>query len=261
MTAGYVYDQGWHDERARLAGIEALWDDGTRELLSAAARPGARVLEAGAGGGSVVAWLAEQVGPTGRVTALDLDTRFVEPLRSDVVEVQQADLVADELPVEAFDLVHARLLLEHLAQRDDVLDKLVASLRPGGVLVVEDYDWTAFGFESADEHEERAVEGILQLMTLAGFDRAYGRRLVGAFDDRDLEDVRGEGRSLVIDSAHPGFAFFRLSFEQAAPLAVDAGLMTADDAAVVGARLAEGGRRLVTPTLVAATGRAPLDAA
>ena len=261
MASGYLYDQGWHDERARLAGIEALWDAGTQALLAAAAAPGARVLEAGAGGGSITAWLAEQVKPHGKVLALDLDVRFVEPLASDVVEVRQGDLVADDLPEEAFDLVHARLLLEHLPQRDAVLDKLVASLRPGGTLVVEDYDWTAFGFEDADEAEERSVDGILQLMTIAGFDRAYGRRVVSALAARGLEDVEGEGRSLVIDGSHPGFAFFDLSFQQAAPLAVDAGLMTAEDAAVVGTRLSEGGRRLMTPTLVAAIGRAPLDAA
>lgn len=261
MAPGYVYDQAWHDERARLAGLEALWDPGTQVLLGAAVRPGGRVLEVGAGGGSVVSWLATQVGATGSVVALDLDTRFVEPLRSDVVEVRQSNVVTDDLPAEAYDVVHARLLLEHLPQRDEVLDKLVAALRPGGTLVVEDYDWTSFGWESADEAEERVTEGILQLMTAAGFDRAYGRRLVGAFAERGLEEVTGEGRSLVVDDLHPGFAFFRLSFEQAAPLAVEAGLMTAEDLEVVGARLRAGGRRLITPTLVAAVGRAPLEAA
>ena len=43
MATGYLYDQGWHDERARLAGIEALWDTGTQALLGTAAMPGARV--------------------------------------------------------------------------------------------------------------------------------------------------------------------------------------------------------------------------
>jgi SAM-dependent methyltransferase len=261
VTTGYVYDQGWHDERARLAGIEALWDPGTQQLLAGPVRSGSHVLEAGAGGGSIAAWLEGQVGPSGHVVALDLDVRFLEPLASDVLEVRQADLVADELPEEAFDVVHTRLLLEHLPQRDEVLDKLVSSLRPGGTLVVEDYDWTAFGFEDADDAEERAVGGILELMTAAGFDRAYGRRIVSALEARGLEDVRGEGRSLVIDGSHPGYAFFQLSFEQAAPLAVEAGLVTAEDLAVVGARLAAGDRRLVTPTLVAAIGRSPLDAA
>ena len=261
MASGYVYDQAWHDERARLAGIEALWDPGTQALLAGTAGPGSRVLEVGAGRGSVVSWLATQVGATGSVVAVDLDTRFLAPLRSDVVDVRQADVVTDELPVGAFDVVHARLLLEHLPQRDEVLDKLVAALCPGGTLVVEDYDWTGFGWESADEAEERVTEGILQLMTAAGFDRAYGRRVVSAFAERGLEEVTGEGRSLVVDDTHPGFAFFRLSFEQAAPLAVEAGLMTAEDLELVGGRLREGGRRLITPTLVAAVGRAPLEAA
>ncbi|MGB8650010.1 MAG: methyltransferase domain-containing protein [Mycobacteriales bacterium] len=259
MTAsGYTYDQGWHSERARLAGIEALWDPGTQALLTAGgAVPGARVLEAGAGGGSVVAWLAEQVGSAGRVLAVDLDVRFVEPLRSDVVEVRQADLVAGDLPEAAFDLVHTRMVLEHIPERGQVLDHLVRALRPGGTLVVEDYDWTAFGFDSADDTENRAAEAILGLMAMAGFDREYGRTLVGALGERGLTDVRGEGRSLVIDDTHPGFDFFRLSFEQLAPTAVEAGLMTAEDAAVVGERFREGGRRIITPTLVAAVGRAP----
>ena len=255
---GYAYDQGWKDERARLAGIEALWDPGTRALLAAhGAVPGASVLEAGAGGGSVVEWLASQVAPDGRVLAVDIDVRFVEPLRSTTVEVRQADLVADELPEAAFDLVHSRMVLEHLAERDAVLDKLVRSLRPGGTLVVEDYDWTAFGFESADDSDDRVIEGILGLMSSMGYDREYGRKLVGALASRGLEPVHGEGRSLVIDQEHPGFSFFRLSFEQIVPVAVEAGLVTAEDAAVVGERFGDG-RRVLTPSLVAAIGRAPL---
>ena len=147
------------------------------------------------------------------------------------------------------------MVLEHIAERDAVLDKLIAALRPGGTIVVEDYDWTAFGFESADGAESRVAEGILGLMAAAGFDRAYGRSLVGTLADRGLVDVRGEGRSLVIDGSHPGFAFFRLSFEQLAPAALDAGYMTVDDAAVVGEKLQAGTQRIITPTLVAAIGR------
>jgi len=256
-STGYAYDQGWKDERARLAGIEALWDPGTRAVLGAnGAVAGASVLEAGAGGGSVVEWLAEQVGPTGRVVAVDIDVRFVEPLTSATVEVMKADLVTDELPEAAFDLVHSRMVLEHLAERDKVLDRLVRALKPGGTLVIEDYDWTPFGFDSADDADTRAVEGILGLMSAMGYDREYGRKLVGALAARGLEAVHGEGRSLVIDQEHPGFAFFRLSFEQIIPVAVESGLVTAEDAAVVGARFGDG-RRLFTPMLVAAIGRAP----
>jgi SAM-dependent methyltransferase len=258
MTAPrYAYDQGWEQERARLAGIEALWDPGTEALLKRfGAKPGARVLEAGAGGGSIVAWLAQQVGDQGSVLAVDLDVRFVESLRSATVDVLQADLVEVDLPVAEFDLVHTRMVLEHITERDRVLDQLVRALRPGGTIVVEDYDWTAFGFDSADGIEDRVSNGILDFMAAAGFDREYGRKVVGALAQRGLSDVHGEGRSLIIDNTHPGFEFFRLSFEQLAPAAIEAGLMTAEGAAVVGKRLLEGGRRIITPTLVAGIGHA-----
>ena len=256
MTSGYAYDQAWHDERARLAGIEALWDAGTRDLLiRSGVGEGARVLEAGAGGGSVVEWLASTVGSGGHVLAVDLDVRFVEPLASPTVEVRQADLTRDELPEAAFDVVHTRLVLEHLSERDAVLDRLIAALRPGGVLVVEDYDWTAFGFESADPAQDRAADGILQFMGAAGFDRSYGRRLVGDLADHGLSEVAGEGRSLVIGADHPGFAFFALSFEQLAPSAIEAGYVDAADAALTTERLALRTGHVVTPTMVAATGR------
>jgi SAM-dependent methyltransferase len=257
-NTGYVYDQGWEHERARLAGIEALWDPGTQALLARhGARPGARVLEAGAGGGSVVEWLAGQVGVDGHVLAVDLDVRFVQPLASGVVEVRQVDLVTDDLPESEYDVVHSRLVLEHIAQADEVLAKLVRCLRPGGVIMIEDYDWTAFGIDAADDAEaaQRVTEGILTLMGAAGFDRVYGRKLVAAFDAVGLDDINAEGRSLVIDADHPGYAFFRLSFDQAAPLAIDAGLMTQEDADVVGARFAKGDARIITPTLVAGIGR------
>jgi SAM-dependent methyltransferase len=251
----YLYDQAWEHERARLAAIEALWDQGTQELLARCVGPGARVLEAGAGGGSVVSWLAEQVGDDGHVLAVDLDVRFVEPLRSTTVEVRQADLVAGGLPEGEFDVVHTRMVLEHIAERGLVLDHLVRALKPGGTIVVEDYDWTAFGFESADGAENRGAQGILGHMAAAGFDAEYGRKVVGDLATHGLTEVYGEGRSLIIDDTHPGFDFFRLSFEQLAPAAIDAGLMTAQDASVVGERLREGGRRVITPTLVAAIGR------
>jgi SAM-dependent methyltransferase len=259
MTSSrYVYDQGWEQERGRLAGLEELWDPGTQAVLSrVGVDAGAAVLEAGAGGGSVVEWLAARVGPGGRVLALDLDVRFVEPLRSSVVEVERVDLVTGDVPAAEFDVVHSRLVLEHLADRDAVLAKLVGALRPGGRLVVEDYDWTAFGIESADGAEQRAAEGILAFMGAAGFDRTYGRRVVGAFVEHGLQDVAGVGRSLVIDRAHPGFDFFRLSFEQLAPQAAKAGLIAAEDVAVVSDRLRSGALRVITPTLVAATGRVP----
>lgn len=258
QTSHYVYDQAWDQERARLAALEAVWDAGTHAVLTRyGVGPGCKVLEAGAGGGSVVSWLADQVTDAGRVLAVDLDTRFVEPLASRVVEVRQANLVTDDLPAGEFDLVHCRMVLEHIPEHEQVLARLVRALRPSGRLVVEDLDWASFGIEDADEADERGANGILDFMGAAGFDRVFGRRLVSLLVAQGLERVTGEGRSFVLDASHPGFAFFGLSFAQLAPAAVDAGHLTKEDADVVGERLQRGDKRVITPSLIAAVGRKP----
>jgi hypothetical protein len=70
------------DKPERLAGIEATWDPGTTFRLQAlGVGPGWRCLEAGAGAGSIAAWLANRVGPTGRVIATDVETTLLAPLR------------------------------------------------------------------------------------------------------------------------------------------------------------------------------------
>ena len=46
----------------------------------------------------------------------------------------------DDLPDAHFHLIHARLVLIHLPERDAVLERLVTALRPGGWLVIEDFD-------------------------------------------------------------------------------------------------------------------------
>jgi len=252
MTRDYVYDQGFAQERARLAGIESLWDPGSQALLDELGiSPGWKCLEVGAGGGSLVGWMT---GRGATVMAVDIDTRFIESLASDVVEVRRLDLRTDELPQSAFDLVHARLVLEHLTERRQIIDRLAATLRPGGWLVIEDYDWGPFGFEGEDPQFERMAGAVLTFMQRAGVEHRYGRRLVSDIADAGLTDVRGEGRARVIDSSSPGFDFFRLSFESLRGAIVDAGLISDEDADATAARFGET-MRVVTPLMMAGIGR------
>ena len=77
--AQYAFDQPWEEERQRLVLLEEAHDPVTiRQLEAVEVGKGWRCAEVGAGAGSIARWLAERVGATGRVIALDLDTRFLD---------------------------------------------------------------------------------------------------------------------------------------------------------------------------------------
>lgn len=256
----YVYDQGWQQERERLAGIEALWDPGTIRLLESLGVSGDwRCLEIGGGGGALTEWLC---GRAGAVLATDLDTRFLEAIEADNLEVRRHDIVADPLPEERFQLVHARLVLEHLPGRSQALERMASLLAPDGVLLVEDYDWASAAVEPASEVYERVGEAVLDYMEqVAGFDRSYGRRLVHELRRVGLEGVEADGRLALIDVEAPGAAFYRLSLEALRqPLLAEERLTEAEIGEAL-RLLAEPGRLLVSPTMVAAWGRAPVASA
>jgi SAM-dependent methyltransferase len=135
---GYLFDTGSELGIEHLAEIERRFDPLTlRQLPDGAPAPGARCLDLGTGAGSIAALLAERVGPDGEVHAVDIDTSRLTDMPEQVT-VHQYD-VRDGLPVEGpFDLIHARLLMVHLPEREEVLTGLVEALAPGGWLVLGD---------------------------------------------------------------------------------------------------------------------------
>ena len=139
MSLSYSFDASWEGERARLARIEAWLDPHSiRVFEEHAVQPGWRCLDVGAGGGSLTQWLCDRVGPLGSVMAVDADTRFLDKLGAANLEVRCADVVQEPLPEREFDLVHTRFLLQHLPERERVLEKLARAVKPGGLLIVFD---------------------------------------------------------------------------------------------------------------------------
>ncbi|MFE3187487.1 class I SAM-dependent methyltransferase [Nocardia sp. NPDC059240] len=137
----YTLPNDWDLAAERLALLGAAYDpQSITYAQQLGIGPGSRCLEAGAGGGSFARWLCREVLPTGRVLAVDADPRHLTDLPGHGGEVARIDLVTDELPVAAFDFVHTRFVLLHIAQREIVLDRLIRALSPGGVLLLEEGD-------------------------------------------------------------------------------------------------------------------------
>ena len=191
MSEYVLSQQGSRDvERARLRLLEEYHDPLTVSQLDAiGVGEGWRCLDVGAGGGSITRMLAERVGSTGSVLAVDLDTSLLDELASDRVRVCRLDLMSDQLPQAAFDLVHARLLLMFLSPRLGALERLVSAARPGGWVASVAPDFTTVALSPTSVVWQRVWSQFLDAAMAGGWDPGYGARLCGDLHAAGLTDV------------------------------------------------------------------------
>ena len=145
-ATGYVL--GSDDaEIARLDAQARSIAGATEGLLRAAGIGGSmRVLDLGTGLGHVAFQVAELLDSGGSVLGIDQAERLLEIAErrrvaagADNVEFLRADARTFSVS-EPFDAITARLLLFHLPDRIDVLRRQLNALRPGGTMVVVEFD-------------------------------------------------------------------------------------------------------------------------
>jgi len=262
----YVFDQAWQKERDRLTALESLFDGSSRRLLAdLGVGAGWRCLEVGCGAGSIALWLADRVGDSGHVLATDLDTRFLDAHGRANLEVRTHNIVTDPLDDAGFDLVHARTVLIHLADRQQVLKQLVAALRPGGWLLIEDVDFAGATAATLGRYvsapppapaaTQRVYEATAAVFAANGADPSYGSYLPGAMAGAGLSDVGAELHSPVVSGGTEQWT--RGSFEQLADRLVATGPATAADIELFLTISADPGVFYLPPLMVSAWGRRP----
>jgi SAM-dependent methyltransferase len=253
----YAFDNAWHKARQRLAFLEQCLDPGTfRRIRALGIAEGWRCLETGAGGGSVAQWLCSQVGESGRVVAVDIDTRFLDALHQPNLEVRSHNLISDRLPQNSFDLVHTRMVLMHIPSRDEILPRLVSALKPGGWLLIEEADnypilatasgsyrqvWTAFGQDMVQH---------------AGVAPQWARQLPQLLVKQGLELVAAEGDIPMFAGASPMAEFWSLTWTQVRERILAAGVGENILEDVLG-MLSDATEWFTGPAIIAAWGRRP----
>lgn len=194
----------------RFAGLDAVFDPTTRGHLSRLGMTlGDRCLEVGAGSGSIARWMADQVGSTGRVLAVDLDPRWCRREGRAQLEVRVLDVVAEPIPLGPWDVIHERLVLQHLPERLDVLARLVDALAPGGVLLVEDFDTGEVRTldRGGPNHEliVHVAQAFNRLLGTRGGVSDFAANALRTLRTHGLEDTGASG-CVVIDHGGAGWA-------------------------------------------------------
>jgi predicted O-methyltransferase YrrM len=168
-------------------------------LARAGLRPGMRCLDLGCGGGHVSRLLAQMVGQSGRVVGLDLDQVKLESAQEhcrseglENVEFRQVDVTEWSEP-ETYDLVYGRFILSHLGGRPAVVARMAEALRPGGVVVLEDIDFTGSFCYPPNSAYDRYCELYRAVIRRRGGDADLGPQLYGLCLDAGMRE--GEVRT------------------------------------------------------------------
>jgi SAM-dependent methyltransferase len=258
----YMFDNAAPQARDRLAALAEVHDRGTiRQLVDRGVTDGWKCLEIGGGLGTITRWISDRVGPRGYVLTTDIDPRFLEALRRDNVEIRRHDILKDPLPQSTFDLAYARLVLEHLPDPDLALNRMAMALKPGGWLMLEDFEVQSPG-EAHDsvDNASKTVATMRRVLWDGTVDRHFGLSLGRRLRAHGLRHVGQEGRIGLCRGNSTAARLARLSFEQLRDSMFETGQLTREEFDADLARLDDEDFEWRSPILWTAWGQRPESA-
>ena len=242
-TSGEYQRQRW---QARL------WEDVTARLLEqVGARAGLRCLDVGCGSGEVMRLMAGLVAATGQVTGIDRDDRLgqeaLHVLRDTVpgrFAFMHADVeTADAVPGGPFDLVFARFLLVFARDPAALVRKLYAWTRPGGVLLMQEYDPRTFDIEPRLDTWDEFERVLYGSFRRAGAHPHVGRQLPHLFAAAGLGSPDGTDVAGLLTPLHDILPLYEAAYHSLRPAALRSGLTTEAAGEAFLAELAEAADR------------------
>ena len=164
------------------AHFEAARPEYEAQLRAVGIQPGWHVLDAACGSGSFLPWMAELVGPTGRLSTLDLDPENLATVERRLadwklvcpVETDLGSVLTLPYPDDTFDAVWFANTSQYLTDQelDTTLAEFRRVVRPGGLVALKEGNGTVFPLYPAPP-------GLILRFGEAGA-RAGDMRLAGA---------------------------------------------------------------------------------
>jgi len=223
------------EEYERLRRQARLWEPATRRVLQQAGlRSGMSCLDIGCGPGEVMRLMGEMAGPAGQVTGLDMDGKLgrealallqaTSECRFAFVEGNIEEL--EEIDGQPFDVTFARIVLMHLRDPIAVLRKMYAWTKPGGYVVVQEYDFHSWGIHpriEAWEEIERVFFGVYEKV---GRETRSGFKLPAYYVEAGIGEPDGTDVTGLIASLEQFNAMNLAVYRSVLPLALQLGITT-----------------------------------
>lgn len=185
--AEHDYVLGTHDDEVARLGLQhRVWRSVVTECWERVGLTrGWRVLDVGAGPGYATADLAEIVGPSGAVLAIERSTRFLDAARERCrkrglsnVELREADLMDHSLGQLRFDASWCRWVASFVSSPEKLVGNIAGALRAGGIAIFHEYsDYETFRFMPIKPALESFCTEVMKSWQASGGEPNVARQL------------------------------------------------------------------------------------
>ncbi len=202
------YVLGTHREEIERLGLQhRVWRPHVLEgWRRAGITTGSKVLDVGAGPGYATVDLAEIVGPTGEVHAVERSGNFVQHAREicaarglGQVRVHEQDLMAGPLNVQGMDAAWCRWVASFVSDPAKLAVTVARALKPGGVAIFHEYlDYRTWRLAPPCPPLESFVSEVMASWRASGGEPDVALSLPGLLEDAGLAVKRLEPKVFVI---------------------------------------------------------------
>jgi SAM-dependent methyltransferase len=198
-----------HRSDPRILGRRTLQQD--HRCLAELLRPGCSVLDIGCGVGAITAGIAKAVGPHGSVIGIDRDEALLDLARKEHALLPNLRFEcgdATTLTFRAqFDIVTAARTLQWIAEPAVAVSKMKEAAKPGGILVILDYDHTSNQWEPDPPSEFKLFyDAFLAWRQANRWDNRMAAHLPELFRSAGLVEVQTRVQDEVVERGEPDFA-------------------------------------------------------
>ena len=223
------------EEYERLRHQAQALEPATKRIFqSIGLRAGSSCLDIGCGPGEVIRLMGEIVGPSGRVTGMDRDTRAgreaINRLQASgtsqyrLIEADIEDI--RDIGGESFDLTFARLALLFTHDPVSVLRKMYSWTKPGGYIVIQDFHIRTINIYPKLEAFLELSGIILGAFERAGQDVEFAFKLPTYFVEAGIGAPDGTDMHLPLMPLAPSAVAFGAVCRSVLPKAIEFGITT-----------------------------------
>ena len=200
---------------------------------------GMRVLELGTGAGDVALLLAEMVGPKGEVVSIERNPEIQETAKKRAVERGFANIrfvvgdIGAAEPEGVFDALAGRVVLMYVPEPVKVLTTLVRHVKPGGVVVFQEVDFTIRPVAIPPfPLFMKLWDWLYAAMEKSGTEMQMGFKLLPVYMKAGLPEPAMHMDAFVGGANSPGIDWFVSTIKSLLPMMEKLGIATADEVGI-----------------------------